>query len=457
MSWIVPEGGTLTQDLAWPPYDAPLKNVVPYGAWTINGLANAGYPYCELMIDIPKLRIDIVKQNQYICVYDTETPREGFNCNGLAILAPMSCSVKEAENSEYNVSLVHPMDADRKYEFLQEWNYLKILGQIYTIRKLDADYDAKKVTLYAEHISYQLNDAWIFPHDGSKIVGNRPAEVMQDIMTKATYLPAPGHIVYTFECYSDIDTMTPPFSKEVGDGMTPMEAIIGSGGLCAACNGLLRRDNFYLSVNNPMEDSNPNAFNLRVGNNLHGIKRIIDTTTMCTHFTAYDNFGNGIGVSYISPLTRQFPHNIVRSKRFTFDQPDWNALVRECFAYFGACCQPIVSYTFDIADGKGNPTFDDIDELYRYRVGDSGTIYDERIGGSLTLRITETETDGITGRTIRFTVGNRRSFTRPSTAPVQIVGNTTVDSALLWIRDKNGVGLIDRNGKYLYQEMSVNG
>ena len=454
MAWIVPEDGTLTQDLAWPPYEAPLKNIVPYGAWTINGLNNSGYPYCELMVGIPKLRIKTVDQNPYICVYDIETERDGFNNNGLAILQPSSCTVHEVLNGELNVRMRHPMDADGKWKFLQERNYIKVLDQIYTIMKVDIDYDAHMVDVYAEHVFYQLADAWIFPVAGGKIAGETGSEVLQDILIKADYRFEAGQYFFQFESFSDIAEIAPPFSKDLGSGMTPVEAILGSGGLCEASSGELLRDNFYFSVCKPMEDSIPDAFDLRVGNNLHGIKRVIDISTMCTHFTGYDNYGSSFAVSYGGPLTRQFPHNIVRSQNFSFPEFDWNALVREVYAYFGSHCQPIISYTFDIEDCRDNPVFADIDNMYRYQVGDTGIIQDSRISSEpIALKVTETEKDGITGVCKKLIIGNRRSFTRSSNQPSQIVGTMTTKVSQIWIHDRNGIGLIDKNGVYLYQQV----
>lgn len=458
MAWIVPEGGTLTQNLAWPPYEAPLKNEVSYGTWTINGLKNSGYPYCELMIGIPRLRIKIVDQHPYICVYDLETQRDGFNNNGLAILCPSECTVHEVLNGEYYVRMRHPMDADGKWKFLLERNYLKVLDQIFTIMKVDIDYDAHMVDVYAEHVFYQLADAWIFPVAGGKIAGETGAEVLQDILIKADYRFEAGQYYFQFESFSDISEIAPPFSKDLGSGMTPVEAILGSGGLCEASSGELLRDNFYFSVCKPMEDSITDAFDLRVGNNLHGIKRVVDTSTMCTHFTAYDNFGSMFAVSWSGGMVRQFPHNIVRSQTFSFSQFDWNALVREAYAYFGSHCQPTICYTFDIEDGRWNPTFDDIETMYRYQVGDVGVIQDKRLSDSpIALKITETEKDGITGKCKKLIVGNRRSFTRSWGQPAQIVGTTEVTVSRLWIHDKNGVGLVDKNGRYLYQNVDMGG
>ena len=92
--------------------------------------------------------------------------------------------------------------------------------------------------------------------------------------------------------------------------------------------------------------------------------------------------------------------------------------------------------------------------MYRYEVGDSGYLYDERLGGRIKLTITETEKDGITGRTLSFTVGNTRSFTRSGSAPSPDIPEPEIKSKTFLWRDKNGVLLIDKNGAQLYSEVN---
>jgi hypothetical protein len=464
MAWFVPEEGTspwndqfLYSD--WNPEHVLFDPVAPC-IWHIDPLTNSGYPYCDLMIGIPKLRIKIVDQEPYINVYDVTTERDGFNSNGLAILCPTECRVHQVDNGEYSVRMRHPMDDAGKWEYLRERNYLKILGQIYTIISVDTDFTNHFVDVYAEHVFYQLNDAFIFApvysDERRYVSGDNGQEIINDIMVSATYYSPPPYKTFAFQYYSDIPIVT--FQLDIPDGgMTPVQAMLGGGGMCEVTGGHLFRDNFYFSICETMEDSDENAFDIRVGNNLHGITRKIDTSTMATYFRGDDGLGDWVAYSYGSEefVMQVLPHNIVRAARFPTQEMNYPLLCQLTASEFARNFSPIISYKFDIRDSIADDTYADIEKMYRYEVGDSGYLYDERLGGRFKLTITETEKDGITGRTLSFTVGNTRSFTRSGSAPPADVPAPRINTkSYLW-RDKNGVILVDKNGATLYTEEAV--
>lgn len=459
MGWYIDEGGNLSNtDFIFRPL-RPLVKPVGGGVWHIEGLYNSGYPFCDLMIGIPKLRVNIVDQNPYISVFDIETEREEFNTNGLAILCPTECTVHEVENGEYSVRMRHPMDEDGKWKLLLERNYLKVLGQIFTIVQVTRDFQAHTVDVTAEHVFYQLADGWIFPAglgetEPPRIAGSSGEEVLRSIMMMSTYYAGSDVHAFLFQYGSDMTNIS--YIQEVTDGMTPVAAILGGNGLCEVTGGKLLRDNFYFSVNNEMEDSDDHAFDLRVGNNLHGIQQTVDVQSMCSYLRVYGNgwMANAISWAPESFPIRQIPHNIVRSVSLNINGLTMEALSQYMSSYFWRYCQPIISYKFNIADSVGNPVYDDISKMYRYKVGDKGTVTDDRLGGSVYLEITETEKDGITGRTLSFSVGNRRSFTRPANLPATVhVAEVQPEKGLYIWRDSQGVILVDANDKFFATEV----
>lgn len=458
--WYIDEDlGYLYNDefLPMPPY-AVICPVSP-AIWHIEPLANSGYPFCDLMLGIPRLRIKAVEQDPYICVFDITTAnKEDFNGNGMAILCPSSCTVHQVENGEYCVRMTHPMDENDKWTYIRERNYLKVLGQVYTIISVETDFTARTLEVYAEHIFYQLNDAFILgsiiPDNPRYISGDNGQEIINDIMVSATWYSPPPYTYFTYQYYSDIPSTA--FQMEVsGGGMTPVQAILGGGGMCELTGGKLYRDNFYFSINQQMEDANDHAFDLRVGNNLHGIKRVIDTSQMATWFRGDDGRGNWIAISWAQAwMTLQaLPHNIIRAESFSMPEMNMELLFAKVCAAFSRSGAPIISYTFDIRDSIADDLYADIQNMYRYEVGDSGQLYDERLGGAFTLTITETEKDGITGRTLSFTVGNSRSFVRSGSAPPASLNEPQIDSKKYIWRDKNGNVLVDKNGYTLYTEV----
>lgn len=460
--WYIDENFGLYNDEFFPipPY-AVMCPVSP-AIWHIDPLANSGYPYCDLMIGIPRLRIKIVDQDPYISVYGIQSQRDDFNGNGLAILCPTECRVHQVENGEWCVRMRHPMDENDKWTYLRERNYLKVLGQVFTIISVETDFTARTVDVYAEHVFYTLNDAFILGTTNSEypryISGDNGQEIINDIMVSATWYSPPPYTVFTFQYYSDIPNAS--FQMEVsGGGITPVQAILGGGGMCELTGGKLFRDNFYFSINSVMEDCLDNAFDLRVGNNLHGIKRVIDTSQMATWFRGDDGHGDWIAVSWAEAWTtlQALPHNIIRAESFSMPEMNMELLWAKVCAAFSRSCAPIISYKFDIRDSIDDDLYADIENMYRYEVGDSGQLYDERIGGAFRLTITETEKDGITGRTLSFTVGNSRSFVRSGSAPPASLNIPQEETRSFVWRDKNGVVLVDKNGAVLHTEVNRNG
>ena len=465
MAWYMPDvEDAFPYNTDFIPYpEKPLVKPPAGGVWHIESLTNAGYPFCDLMIGIPKLRIDVVNQNPYVSVYDVECDEDDFNTNGLAILCPTECTVHEVLNGEYSVTMTHPMDEDGKWKLIIERNYLKVLGQIFTIMVVEQDFNAHEVRCTAEHVFYQLNDGWIFPARWSDepapiISGSTGDEVLRNIIMMSTFYAGSDVHRFLYQFYSDMTGIA--FQEEVTEGMTPIAAILGGGGFCEVCGGKLLRDNFYFSVCNEMEDSDAHAFDLRVGNNLHGIKRTVDVTSMCSYIRVYNGENMWTASSWApgSFPIRQIPHNIVRSVTIHQQTPNMEALIQAKESYFWRYCQPVIAYKFDIADSIGNPVYDDISKMYRYKVGDKGIVYDDRLDGAVYLEITETVKDGITGRTLSFSVGNKRNFTRPANIPaeVHVAEIQPESSAFIW-RDKNGVILRDKNNYTLYTEVTANG
>ena len=90
-------------------------------------------------------------------------------------------------------------------------------------------------------------------------------------------------------------------------------------------------------------------------------------------------------------------------------------------------CAPLVSYELSIVDLKRNPDYKEFSNNYRYKVGDKGRVWDERLQSWIELEITRTEKDGITGECTKVVIGTQRSFTRPNgyvpTVPRVIIPN----------------------------------
>lgn len=363
-----------------------------------------------------------VYENPYLTVYDMETKQDNFDNHGLAILCPTSGRIVEELNGEYSLSFTHPRDTDNKWQYVLEMNVVKALGQLFVIQKVDETQSGGSgyVSAYAEHITYTLNDKWIFPP--VTIAGYNGQTLIDSIMQQATDLGYDWQTTYDFDVTTDLNA--PEGFRdwyEMSEGVTPYEMLIGGNGFVAKLGGELYRDNFHMSINSRMEGARDNAFELAIGYNLTGIKRTVDLTTFCTYLRGYDvsngDYDNWFAVGWDpSTLPRPYPREVVRSTNFYFDHPEYaeeGQLERETMLFFNQNCAPLVSYELNVVDLRRNPDYKMFSNNYRFKVGDKGRVWDERLQAWLELEITRTEHDIITGDCVKVVIGTQRSFTRP--------------------------------------------
>ena len=363
-----------------------------------------------------------VYENPYLTVYDMETKQDNFDNHGLAILCPTSGRIVEELNGEYSLSFTHPRDTDNKWQYVLEMNVVKALGQLFVIQKVDEVQSGGSgyVTAYAEHITYTLNDKWIFPP--VTIAGYNGQTLIDSIMQQATDLGYDWQTTYDFDITTDLNA--PEGFRdwyEMSEGVTPYEMLIGGNGFVAKIGGELYRDNFHMSINSRMEGARDNAFELAIGYNLTGIKRTVDLTTFCTYLRGYDisngDYDNWFAVGWDpSTLPRPYPREVVRSTNFYYEHPEYaeeGQLVRDTMLFFNQNCAPLVSYELNVVDLRRNPDYKMFSNNYRFKVGDKGRVWDERLKAWLELEITRTEHDIITGDCVKVVIGTQRSFTRP--------------------------------------------
>lgn len=396
-------------------------------------------PFWKYPVYTPPPYYGDVPEGEYICIYDLTTKQDEFSGHGLAVLRPSSCRIVEELNGSYNLTLTHPRDKEGKWQYILEMNIIKALGQLFVIQRVDEVLTGNSytVTAYAEHISYTLNDRWIFPP--VTIAGYTGTSLMSSIINQSTDMGGDWQTNYTFSVSSDIDAPS-DFRDwyEMPDGVTPYEMLLGSQGFIAKLGGELYRDNFQMIINERMYGAQDDAFELSIGYNLTGIKRTVDLTTFVTYLRCYDvsdgEYGTWWAVSWDpSTLPRAYPRNVVRSKNFTYDHEEYKEgqLERDGFAFWGQNCAPLITYELNVKDLKNAPEYKEFANNYRFKVGDKGRVWDERLQTWSDVEITRTEKDGITGETVKVIIGSQRSFTRPNSynpiTPVRINADKVVE------------------------------
>lgn len=460
MSWFV-NGGYPDNTEFIPAPEAP-QTEYPRSQWRIIDGKNDGYPWFDLLPEIPPLNVDPVKQPRYITIYDMDTPKEDFAGNGIAILEPSEAPVSEELNGAWCVNLTHPIAPDGKWQYIKERNILKVCDQLFTIVKVMHNFTSAStgtVSVYAEAMFYQLADPFIFPIPKDQEIRTTSClDAIQIGMRAMYYHPEPGQHSYSFSGASSWEWEA-PYIVPTERGMTFVEYLIGSGGITDTKGGELYRDNFYFSINERMENAKDDAFDIRIGLNLCGIRRTVDVSTFCSYFRAYDNFGSWWAVAWQPSefLLDNFPHNIIRSQNFSYDEFDYDRLIQDGMAEFRRNAMPIISYEIDLAEVRNNPDFVEQCPDFEYKVGNSGRIFDIRFGGSLTMKITATETDGITGEVTKVTFGSTRSFTRSANYPPTVVVEPEPQDGLVLVTDSDGLFIVDSDGVQLVETIHHGG
>ena len=479
--WYAAEGQypMYPEHIAWPPV---LYSTQPYGTavWRIEEDANDGYPYIIFFPLIERIHYNPVKQRDIITVYDHRSTKADLLTNGLAILEPTSAVIHEVMNGEWTLTLTHPCDETGKWKYIRENNLVKCCGQLYTIKRLEWNLptaNTGEITATCEHVFYQLCDMWVYASNwGFTDNGLQESywynckQAISAIMSSAvTDDDSQDMIRYAYEWESDWE-FTIPWCCIINEtGTTPVELLLGTNGIIGSMGGELYRDNFYFSIQSRMESAKDDAFDIRIGENLCGVQRTVDVSQCATLLRLYEGHGSGfIAVSYDGrdafPLF-QWPHNITRSDSYTFPDDVFNKAVQEgrslmeplsqiAFARWRKNALPIVCYDITVKDVRQNPDFEGI-EGYRFKVGDEGRIYDERLGGTIKLRITETETDGITGEVTRVVFGSKSSFTRGAAYPNSAEIQPSNVTGAKYLRDANYKRMIDANGKKLARGYTV--
>jgi hypothetical protein len=469
--WEMGDDGIPTNDRFIESVDKAITQPYPEGMWRIR--FDKLFPWNNLFLDEISQPSPPVKQNEYICIFDYHTKQNEFDTHGLGILCPTSCKITEELNGNYELNMEHPIDPEGRWEWIQENNIIKALGQLFTIKYVQTTFRGSvgKIKVKAVHIFYQLNDWWI--RRGAHLIGANVQQLMASAASFTEKHIEPGFTSYTFHFVSDVESPSTAISyskwADLESGMTPNEFLLGNDGIISHCGGELYRDNFNFSINQRKENTKDNAFEIRIGKNLKGIDRIVDLSSMVTYFQGYDNWGNWFAISWDYNISHfNVPHHITRSKNYnyTFDDTYFQTvsfqeqaaelLASDVTREFKANCSPVISYTVDIEEVKTNPDYADLSGFSEYVVGNTGYIYDDRLHERIGLKITRTVTDAITGKVETVIFGDKRSLVSHGNYNSTIIDLDPIPiAATFQITDSSDALVFDLNGAAIIQEEEV--
>lgn len=403
--------------------------------WGLNDSINDGYPYIRAVYPVvpvppyaepPEIRDGLM-------VYPPET--RDFSQNGICILRPVSAVHDITWKQAGEITVVHPFDADGRWEFLQPNNIilapLTYHGEkkpqafrIYRRVKSMDNAGRKTLTVYARHVFYDLMYSLL---QSINLSSQTPSGIAQYLFQhQVGYEGDPYFYKLASDAWYSRDYGATVKNYIVGGGTvrrdfefqdtTIAAALIGGNGSVMETFGLeFYADNFYFSlyahnqnvaVGNVLE----NSFDIRYSFDMTNVSEDIDYTNAYTHLFVYDNIGNLWGTSTAEEAYG--PYVRPKQVKMSYSNPLYYEagtarLAADGDRYWTDTNSYSVSYSAKYAPLQLDKSRDFIGQLDGREVGDTGTVRNESIGiVSADQKIISKKTDLLTGITLDIKLGN---------------------------------------------------
>ncbi|NFK79433.1 hypothetical protein FDA95_12655 [Clostridium botulinum] len=199
-----------------------------------------------------------------ICIYDKKTTKGNFETNGLGVLDEViSCFITEELNGDYELEIEYSAKG-RKAKHLEEWNILKVDGQLFRIYRVEKiSKEIKIIKVWAKHIFYDL--LYYFIEDSRAVNCS-----IKTAMEKAL----PGDVSTIYKVDSDIILANTVYFVQTN----PVEAMFAI--IKRWKCGEIKRDNFDIKILKKIgKDS---GVLIAQGKNILGIKFNSDTKDVVT-------------------------------------------------------------------------------------------------------------------------------------------------------------------------------
>lgn len=353
-----------------------------------------------------------------LCIYDKRTTQQSLeenNC-GLGVIKPSRMKTVEEENGDYSLSLEYPMtDSDTMWKYIMPYAIVRNSEeQLFQIHTCSTNFSNGRAVMAAEasHISYFLADKVVENYTFPEGVGVDCHDALQGLWnhTRRWWGDGPGSGMqeYEFRFSSDMKYQNWKYNQ-VYDNVNLISAILGAeNSIVSLYGGYIHRNNFDISINSRKEGSRENAFSIVHGLNMLEITERVCTKDYITSVYGTDNFGNKCTI--YNKVSLDSPHEIFKNIEFSYsDSCDDNMerLLNDCNKYWSKYHAGFdVSYEVRFKDLKNIEKYKEWRKLQSYKIGDTGTVYSERLGINITAKIISRTVNDITGETEAITLGS---------------------------------------------------
>ncbi|GHU55429.1 hypothetical protein FACS1894132_11540 [Clostridia bacterium] len=322
-----------------------------------------------------------------IAIYDKQTPKNGFNNNGLAVLDEcVSAVVTENLNGEYSLELTYPANS-RKAQHLEEFNIIKANGQLFRIYKAERTHGSGLFAkVWARHIFYDL--AYFFI-ESAKIVNANCKEALE--MT----LPPETQAMFAFAAPQD---NIYPFAVKEVNGVDVLFRLLGVYG------GEIVRDNYSVAIIGKIGADS--GVTIRYGKNIKGLTLTLDTTELATRIYPVGKDGILLPERYIDVDGGQMlSFDII--KRVEFNNADDEISLRTAAVkYAETSALPKINVSVDFLELSKVRGYENFSALTSVNIGDRVAVIHERLGLSAVLRVITVQTDLLNPMNNKITLGD---------------------------------------------------
>ena len=343
-----------------------------------------------------------------------------FTTNGLGGLADcISCEVTEERNGAYTMEIVYPIDG-LHFSDIAHSSIIKVIPsdgateQLFRVYKISKPLNGK-VTIEAEHISYQLSFIPVSPFTASNCAGalsglvthsmeTNPFTVWTDKETSATYK----------------QTLPNSFRSRLGGVQGSILDVYG---------GEYEFDNYTVKLH--ASRGSDNGVTLRYGKNITDIKQeenIENTITgICPYWT--DSDGNTVtGDIQYAEGADNFPYKRTVVMDFSGDyenQPTKAELEAHARSYISSnrVGVPRISIEVSFIALWQTEEYKNIANLERVKLCDTVTVEFEKLGISAKAKVVETVYDVLKERYTSIEIGESRTDLAKTLSAMQSVVN----------------------------------